>query len=144
MVLRPATMLIADRAQDSVSCREVYAKHCLSLEWSLAAAHPAPPSRRPTRSRYPILGYGSRRPSTHYVDKAIYSEEHRRLTTLLRTLREEAGLRQIDVADGLGVPQSFVSKYESGERRLDLIELRQVCQVLGIRLSELVQRFDAE
>jgi len=41
-------------------------------------------------------------------------------------------LRQVQVAEALDVPQSFVSKYESGERRLDLIELRQVCAVLGV------------
>jgi len=45
------------------------------------------------------------------------------------------------VAAALGVPQSFVSKYESGERRLDLIELQQVCQALDVDLLDFVAAY---
>ena len=62
--------------------------------------------------------------------------------SLLRELRRGAGLRQIDVARALGKPQAFVSYYESGARRLDLLELREVCGVLGIRLIDLVKKFE--
>jgi len=55
------------------------------------------------------------------------------LRTLLRQIRLDAGLRQLDLAEKLGQPQSYVSKYESGERRLDLLELRQVAKRLGSR-----------
>ena len=75
------------------------------------------------------------------MDKAIGSREHQRLCALLRTHRERAGLLQADVAERLSVPQSFVSKYEAGQRRLDLIELRQVCEALGITLIDLVTEF---
>lgn len=68
----------------------------------------------------------------------------RRLQRLLRTVREEAGVRQVDLASDLGVPQSFVSKYESGERRLDLVETRAVCRSLGITLDSVLVRFDSE
>lgn len=51
-----------------------------------------------------------------------------------------AGLGQADIARRLSRPQSFVSKYEAGERRLDVIELREVCDALGIGLSALVRR----
>jgi hypothetical protein len=44
----------------------------------------------------------------------------------------------------LGKPQPFVSYYESGVRRLDLLEIRQVCAVLGISLVKFVQRFEKE
>jgi transcriptional regulator with XRE-family HTH domain len=54
----------------------------------------------------------------------------------------EAGLRQVDMANSLGQPQAFVSYYESGVRRLDLLELRQICAVLGIPLIDLVERFE--
>ena len=54
----------------------------------------------------------------------------------------EAGLTQEDVARRLDRPQSFVSKYETGERRLDVLELREVCQVLGLTLGEFVRRLD--
>ena len=64
------------------------------------------------------------------------------LLSLLRQLRVEAGLRQVDVANALGKPQAFVSFYESGVRRLDLLELRQICVVLGVSLIDLVKRFE--
>lgn len=64
--------------------------------------------------------------------------EHKRIQELLRELRVEAGLRQIDVARKLGVPQSRVSKYEWGERRLDLLEVRDLCKLFGVSLSDFV------
>jgi transcriptional regulator with XRE-family HTH domain len=64
------------------------------------------------------------------------------LQALLKEVRNEAGLRQADLAERLGQPQSFVSKYESGERRLDILELRQVCQALGVPLREFVRRLE--
>ena len=74
--------------------------------------------------------------------KACMDDQEERLCALLRQIRIEAGLRQTDIAHRLGQPQSFVSKYESGERRLDLLELRQVCQALGITLGDFVRRFE--
>jgi len=64
------------------------------------------------------------------------------LLSLLRQLRTDAGLRQVDMANALRKPQAFVSYYESGARRLDLLELRQICGILGIPLIELVRRFE--
>jgi len=64
------------------------------------------------------------------------------LLSLLREAREKMGLRQIDVAKALGCPQTRVSKYELGTRRLDLLELRDVCEVLGVPLVEFVKAFD--
>jgi transcriptional regulator with XRE-family HTH domain len=61
---------------------------------------------------------------------------------MLQQLRLSAGLRQIDLAKKIGSPQSYVSKYESGERRLDLYELRLVCRTLGIDLADFVNRFE--
>lgn len=63
------------------------------------------------------------------------------LLKLLRTIREEADLRQLDVAARLHQPQSFVSKYESGERRLDLLELELVCTSCGVDIVEFVRRY---
>lgn len=76
------------------------------------------------------------------MSKNIYTSDQERLQALLRQIRHEAGLRQIDLAQLLGQSQSFVSKYESGERRLDLIELRQICIAVGITLASFVQRFE--
>jgi transcriptional regulator with XRE-family HTH domain len=76
------------------------------------------------------------------MEKSIFTAEQHALQEVLRQLRLGAGLRQEDLASLLDEPQSFVSKYESGERRLDLIELRQVCQAVGVTLLELVNRFE--
>jgi transcriptional regulator with XRE-family HTH domain len=69
-------------------------------------------------------------------------QQQKALLTLLRELRSEAGLRQVDMAARLGKPQAFVSYYESGVRRLDLLELRQICGVLGIPLATFVRKFE--
>jgi transcriptional regulator with XRE-family HTH domain len=61
---------------------------------------------------------------------------------LLRHLRVEANLRQVDLATKLDETQSYVSRYESAEQRLDLIELRRICKVLDISLAELVEKFE--
>jgi transcriptional regulator with XRE-family HTH domain len=47
------------------------------------------------------------------------------------------------MAKALGKPQAFVSYYESGARRLDLLELRQICGILGISLIDLVRKFES-
>ncbi len=52
------------------------------------------------------------------------------------------GYRQKDLADVLNVPQSFVSKYEAGERRLDILELRSICESMGIKLEDFVRKLE--
>lgn len=76
------------------------------------------------------------------MDKPIYSREQRVLLALLQQLRSDAGLRQSDVATKIRRPQSFVSKYEAGQRRLDILELRQLCAVFGVSLSDFVARLE--
>jgi transcriptional regulator with XRE-family HTH domain len=78
------------------------------------------------------------------MGKSIGTSEQKRLLELLRQIRLDAGLRQVDLAERLGQPQSFVSKYESGERRLDLLELRQICEAVGISLLKFVKMFEKE
>ena len=58
---------------------------------------------------------------------------------LLKELRINAGLRQVDLAQTIGVSQSRISKYEMGERRLDFLEMREICCALGLSLSKFVQ-----
>jgi len=65
------------------------------------------------------------------------------LLSLFRNAREERGLSQSELARLLKKPQSFVSKYEGGARRLDLLELKTVCDTLGIDVVEFVRRFAA-
>ena len=69
-------------------------------------------------------------------------EGHHSLLALLRQIRLDAKLRQVDLAERLGQPQSFVSKYESGERRLDILELRSLCKAVGITLEQFVAELE--
>jgi transcriptional regulator with XRE-family HTH domain len=78
---------------------------------------------------------------------AVSREELRKrkaLLSLLRQARLDAGLRQVDVAAKLGVAQSYVSNYEKGERRLDILELRDVCEIVGITLPAFVERLEGK
>lgn len=72
-----------------------------------------------------------------------YKEQQKLLQELLQQMRRHAGISQTDLANRLGKPQSYVSKYESGERRLDLIELRHICKTLGLSLTEFVRKFES-
>ena len=65
----------------------------------------------------------------------------RLLAALLRQIRVEANLTQGQVAEAIGQTQSYVSKYENGEQRLDLIELEAVCKTMAISLGEFVRRY---
>jgi transcriptional regulator with XRE-family HTH domain len=80
--------------------------------------------------------------SAGLVEKSIYSAEYQRLCAVLRELRQEAGLTQVQVATRLEMPQSFVSKYESGERRLDVVELGHVAGVLGVTVQRVLERME--
>ena len=61
---------------------------------------------------------------------------------ILRRAREEAGLTQEDLGGRLGQTQSWVSKVERGERRLDVVELKAFCTHLGLSLADFVARLD--
>jgi len=69
-------------------------------------------------------------------------EANRLLREILREKRLSAQLKQADLAKRLRQYQSFVSKYESGERRLDVIELRTVCEALGTTIDEILSDVD--
>ena len=74
----------------------------------------------------------------------VYTGNQQKLQSLLREVRLEAGFRQQDLADAFGEPQSFVSKIETGERRLDVLELRAVCRALSVSLSDFMARLEEQ
>lgn len=65
------------------------------------------------------------------------------LAHILKEARLTARYTQSDLAEGLGKPQSYVSKYESGERRLDFVEVAEVCDALGIRMTQILAAYEA-
>jgi transcriptional regulator with XRE-family HTH domain len=70
------------------------------------------------------------------------SRDREKLLLLLKDLREKSAIRQVDLANQLDVPQSFVSKYETGIRNLDILELRRICQLMGISLQDFVKKLE--
>ena len=76
------------------------------------------------------------------MEKSLYSQENLIFRGLLKTLRKEAGLTQEELAKKLNWPQSYVSRFENGERRLDPVELYFVCRALGIPFLEFARRWE--
>lgn len=72
------------------------------------------------------------------MKKTPYDIAYLELRRMLKDLREAKSLTQAQLARRLSVPQSFVSKYETGERRLDVIETAQICQALGTSTAQLL------
>jgi len=75
--------------------------------------------------------------------KSLHTSEYEAFRKLLLTAREEAGLTQLEVATRLSKPQSFVAKYEGGERRLDVIEFMEICEALKADPNYLINKLRA-
>jgi transcriptional regulator with XRE-family HTH domain len=60
----------------------------------------------------------------------------------LRRIRKEAGLSQVELALRIHKPQSYVSKYENGERKLYILELREICKALRISIIGFAEQLD--
>jgi transcriptional regulator with XRE-family HTH domain len=78
------------------------------------------------------------------MEKSIFTGEYEVLLQLLRETRRGANLTQVELARSLGQSQSFVSKAEIGERRLDVIQLRTICHSLGTTLPEFVSKLEQQ
>ncbi len=73
------------------------------------------------------------------MTKSIYTKEYKDLLQKIKKAREVAGLKQNEVAKKLGKPQSYISKIESGERRIDIIELKQLSKIYKKSLNFFVK-----
>lgn len=73
----------------------------------------------------------------------LHSHNYQIFRSLLVAAREEAGLTQVNIAERLGKPQSFVSKYERGERRLDFTEFVELADLLEIDIADFVIRYQS-
>lgn len=79
------------------------------------------------------------------MDKSLFTQEYRIFLDALRKARmDDAGLTQAEVAKRLGQSQSFVSKVERGERRLDVIELRGFCRALRVPFPTFINKLHRE
>ena len=74
------------------------------------------------------------------MPRSVFSDEYERFRILLLEARKRAGLSQVSLSERLSRPQSFVSKYERGERRLDVVEFGEVARALGIDPLQLLRQ----
>ncbi len=76
------------------------------------------------------------------MSKSIFSDVYILFRTRLIEAREKKGLTQAGVATKLGKPQSYVSKYERGERRLDIVEFLEVARVLDVEPHKILKELE--
>lgn len=76
------------------------------------------------------------------MSKTIHRPETKVLVDLIKEIREDAGLTQVQLSEKLGRAQSFISDVERGHRRLDLVQLLDLCRAVDISLSGFVRRFE--
>lgn len=78
------------------------------------------------------------------MDKSIHTRLYQRVIARLRAKREEKGVTQMQLAEKLGVNQTFVSKVEICERRLDIVELLTICEILEIPFVDFIKEIDED
>ena len=76
------------------------------------------------------------------MDKSIHTAQYKVLIDLLRKEREQKKITQEQLAGRLSVQQAVISKIETCERRIDFIEMRQICIALGISPLDFVNKFE--
>ena len=76
------------------------------------------------------------------MKKSLHTSENNILLSLLRQVRQDAGLTQAEMAARLGVNQSWISYYERGSRKLDMLQVRQICVAAGIPLAQFAAMLD--
>ncbi len=76
------------------------------------------------------------------MTKAIYRREHVIFLEVLKRMRVESGMTQAQCSAALGRPQSFMSDVEGGVRRLDTVQLRDLCLVLGKSLTSFSKAYE--
>jgi transcriptional regulator with XRE-family HTH domain len=93
---------------------------------------------------YSKIAFSLRSEQSGRMDKSIYSREYEIFLRRLRAARRGAGLTQAQLAERVDQTQSFISKCERGERRLDIVEARAFCIAIGISFPRFVAEFEKE
>ncbi|NQU05167.1 MAG: helix-turn-helix transcriptional regulator [Calditrichaeota bacterium] len=73
-------------------------------------------------------------------EKSIFRPDYRLIVDWLSSKRQVLGITQEQLAQNLSKPQSYVSKYENCERRLDVVEFLEICKVLGINPQDILEK----
>ena len=78
------------------------------------------------------------------MTKSVFSDRYALFLAIIVQARKEAGLTQSELAARLGKPQSYISKAERGERRVDVVEFVDIAEAIGIQPAELIMRLHCE
>lgn len=77
------------------------------------------------------------------MNKSTHTKEYNVLLQLLYGLRLNAGFTQLELAKRMNVPQSYISKIENGERRIDIVELKSMCRALNCDFVDFIKEFQS-
>lgn len=121
---------------------EIRANKCIMIPFAIKVNHSHAKRTPDYLHCIPIWNIRQQPLFYDFVKKSIHSSEQTVLRTLLREIRQQKGLTQLELSRKLGRSQSFVSKYEVGELSLDVLELKAICQAMGVSLRDFISRFE--
>lgn len=78
------------------------------------------------------------------MEKSVHTRDYRILIATLREMRERAGVTQVELAERLDETQVFVSRYERGETRVDVVQLRTICRALKTTIASFIRRYEEQ
>ncbi len=78
------------------------------------------------------------------VTKSRFTAQYDRFLARIRALRSEKGTMQADLAERLGVPQQYISRWETGETRMDIVQVWRYCTALGVSFTKLCRELERE
>ena len=78
------------------------------------------------------------------MSKSRFTAQYDYFLTRIRALRSETGTMQADLAERLGVPQQYISRWETGETRMDIVQVWRYCTALGVSFTKLCRDLDRE
>ena len=78
------------------------------------------------------------------IRTSLHSKDYKAFLRVLRRVREEAGITQVELAERLRQTQTYVSKCERGQRRVDVVEFRGFCKQLNVSIDDFMSKLDAE
>jgi len=76
------------------------------------------------------------------MKKSIHSDKYNEFLSLLIKARKDSKITQQALVDKLEKPQSFISKYEKGERRLDVVEFIKIAEAIGTKASNIIKKLE--
>ncbi len=78
------------------------------------------------------------------MSNRLWDKKQKTFREAIKEIRNNRNLKQIKLAKKLKKPQSFVSKYETGERKLDFVEISEICKACDVSMEEFVKLYNSK